>query len=331
MTSDYAAAVSWYEQALDVEKRVDDQRLRVCAVAGIGYALALDGQADTGRFRVERALASLARQPRGQDWAHAMTALGFVCYRQGDLARAASVLREVGAFTHEHGMTGEEARVHVICAAVCQAQRDEAGARATLDKAIGLAAQTDGTPMSLLEVRYLPALWPLLADSDHPLVPLLLECIRSPRQVSAATETVPTTERRAPEPTGERAKLRVSVMGETHVYLGDEEITSWARPGMRELLVYLLDRETPARRDEILADIWPEKEPRLAGEEFRKVRSELKKALGEQIKKLDGGRYTLATVDTYDAREFQAAARTGLELMQAGNAREAVVALRQAV
>jgi DNA-binding SARP family transcriptional activator len=100
---------------------------------------------------------------------------------------------------------------------------------------------------------------------------------------------------------------------------------------MRELLVYLLDHDTPARRDEILADIWPEKEPRLAGEEFRKVRSELKKALGDQIKKLDDGRYTVAAVESYDARDFEAAAQLGGELMRAGDTREAVVALRRAV
>ncbi|HEV2404296.1 MAG TPA: bacterial transcriptional activator domain-containing protein, partial [Ktedonobacterales bacterium] len=127
------------------------------------------------------------------------------------------------------------------------------------------------------------------------------------------------------------ARLRVSVMGETRVFCGDEEITSWARPGMRELLVYLLDHETPARRDEILADIWPEKEPRLAGEEFRKVRSELKKALGVQVKKLDDGRYTVAEVESYDARDFEAAAQLGEALMRAGDTPEAIVALRRAV
>lgn len=321
----YTTAVTRYEQALEVENRVDDQRLRACAFAGIGYALALSDQADMARFRVERALMSLTSRQRGQDWAILKTALGFVCYLQGDYAQAARTLHEVGKFTRDHSMAADEARAQLTLAAVLLAQGDTAATRTALDTALTLAAQADGTPMSLLDARYLPALWPLVNESDHPLARALLDVISpaEPSRVMASGES-------AQSPV-ERPQVRVFAFGETRVFVGDDAVTSWARPGMRELLVYMLDRETPARREEILTDLWMDKDPRLAGEEFRKVRSELKKALGVCVTKLKDGRYTIESDCWFDVRVFQKLMREGHDAAQAGDHRTAAAALRQAV
>jgi DNA-binding SARP family transcriptional activator len=99
---------------------------------------------------------------------------------------------------------------------------------------------------------------------------------------------------------------------------------------MRELLVYLLDRDGPVRRDEILADLWPEKESRLAGEELRKVRSELKKALGVQIARLGDGRFTVVGECWFDVREFKEAVASCHAAEQSGDTEQLVSALKHA-
>ena len=320
---DYASAVARYEQALTVEKRVDDQHLRVCAIAGLGYVLAVSGQVDVARFRVERALASLTAEQCGQDWAILMVALGFVCHQHGDGAAAERCLREVVQLASDRGMTAEVARAQLTLSAVLLAGGRLVAARNAIDTALTLAAEADGTPTPLLDARYLPILWPLLSELDHPLARALLDVVSPPE--TRAARPAPVVDVSA----NERAPLRVYAFGDAGVFLGDDKITTWARPGMRETLVYLLDRETPARREEILTDLWPEKEPRLANEEFRKVRSELKKALGVQITKLGDGRFTIESDCWFDVREFKRHAAEGHAVAQAGEHERATAALKK--
>ena len=320
---DHAGALNWYEQALDVEKRVDDQHLRACAVAGMAFSLAMSGGLNVARFRVERALATLPPDQRGQDRAILTTALGFVCYRQGAFADAAAALCEVIAFSAERSLTAEEARAQVTLAAVRRAQGDVAASHAALTAALSLSAQADGTPMSLLDVRYMPELWPLLRASEHPLALDLLNTI-NPASSNSTEVVLPSIPETAKE-------LRVYAFGETRVSLGGDVVTSWARPVMREALVYLLDRETPARRDEILADLWPDKDPHLANEEFRKVRSELKKALGVLIVRQGDDRFAIETKCWFDVAEFKRLVADAHEAARAGNRDESLASLREAV
>ncbi|HEX6818851.1 MAG TPA: BTAD domain-containing putative transcriptional regulator [Ktedonobacterales bacterium] len=321
---DYSSAVARYEQALTVEKRVNDQRLRACAIAGLGYALALSGQVDVARYRVERALVSLTAEQDGQDWAILMVALGFVSHQHGDLAAAERALRDVLQRASDRGMTAEVARAQLTLSAVLLGGGQVAGALDALGAALALAAEADGTHTPLLDARYLPTLWPLLGEVDHPLARALLDVVspRLAREAIRASSARSVAEARAP--------LRVYAFGDNGVFLGDDKVTTWARPGMRETLVYLLDRETPARREEILTDLWPDKDPRLANEEFRKVRSELKKALGVQIAKVGDGRFAIASDCWLDVREFKRLASEGHSAAQAGEHERAATALRKA-
>src|SRR5258708_15238538 len=73
---DYAAALEQYEQAADLERRVDDQQLRVLIAAGGSYALTLLGHPPQAHHRVA-ALSWLPHgAPQGEGWGRSHPASG---------------------------------------------------------------------------------------------------------------------------------------------------------------------------------------------------------------------------------------------------------------
>lgn len=303
-----------YERGLQLEEHLNDQHLRACIHAGLGDALTLQGQPERAIAYLAPILATMPDEDRSPDWALVATALAFACHQNGELVRAADLLNRVCAYAWSHGQRAEFARAQLTQAAVLVAQGQRAEAAAALRDALDISAQVDGSPRLLLDARHLPSLWPLLRELDHPVATSLLSALAAEQQPEPPPLAVANTRDES---------IRVYALGTPRVMVGDVEVPTRARPQLCELLVYLLDRDEPLRGETIVSAIWPERDQKAADDEFRRARSELKKALGRSWLERREGRWHLAIQAWIDTRELERLADDGERLAREGYIAEA--------
>lgn len=317
-----------YQRALELAERtarelagIDDQHLRLCVAAVAGYALARLGRTDEAISHVSAALGALREDDHGAGRLLLTIALGFACYERGDLDRADVLITGSIESARQHGAQAELVRAQLIRAATYLARDLREAAQQAVLEALDAGMLLDGVPSVLLGVRHVPALWPLLREIDHPLAAPLLRQLVSAERTAGATEVAD-----AP-----RGAVRVYMLGDSRVQVGDEQVTRWARPKLRELFLYLLDQNGPVRKDVLIDAIWPEKSPEGADDEFRKARSELKKLLGGPCLEQADGRWRLTADCWVDAREFERLAVDGERLLADGLLSAAAGAWREAL
>ncbi|MFI5272661.1 MAG: BTAD domain-containing putative transcriptional regulator [Ktedonobacterales bacterium] len=324
-----ASAIDLYDRAWQVAASMSDLHLSVCIASGWSMALCLLGCAPAALERILPLLDELTPTESPLDWALAATASAFAHYSTADLARATDLLEQVSGVTRQNGAQAEYARAQLILAAVHDAGAEMTAAARALGEAIETAAALDGTPRALLDARFLPALRPLLARHHHPLAAELLSQLVAEQEAAPRTDLAGAGEGiTQPEETG---VIRVFALGDARVLIGDNRITRWPRPRLRELLCFMLDRAEPVRRDVILDAIWPDKDPEAADDEFRKARSDLKKVLGGPWIAQQDGRWHLTITCWHDVRVFERLLVEGARLKHAGETRAAALQLRQAV
>lgn len=317
----YARAVEVADRTEQDMGGVNDQHLGVYVAMVAGCALARLGRLDEAVARLTASLALVGDDEHGGDNLLLTVALAFAHYERGDLDRADALVSRSIESARQHGAQAELVRAQLIRAAICLAHDQREAARQALLEALDAGAHLDGVPSVLLSVRHIPALWPLLRDVDHPLAAPLLERLAG---------TAPSV---AVAGSGEsrRGEIRVYMLGDSRVLVGQEQITRWARPKLRELFLYLLDQSGPVRKDVLIDAIWPEKLPEMADDEFRKARSELKKLLGGPCLEQVDGRWRLTTECWVDAREFDRLASEGERRLADGHMGAAAGAWREAV
>lgn len=320
-TGNYQRALTLAERTAREMDGVDDQHLRLYIAAVAGYALSQLGRVDDALAHINAALATLREDEQGVDRLLLTIALGHAHYRRGDLDRADVLISQSITHAREHGAQAELARAQLVRAATYLARDLEEAARQAVIEALEAGMRLDGAPSILLAIRHLPALWPLLRELDHPLAASLLAQLggaeRAPANAEDASET-----RRMP--------VRVHLLGDSRVFVGDEQVTRWARPKLRELLLYLLDQRGPVRKDVLIDDIWPEKSPETADDEFRKARSELKKLLGGPCLEQVDGRWRLTIECWVDTHEFERLVEAGERNLADGRISAAAAAWREA-
>ncbi|MGH2517691.1 MAG: AfsR/SARP family transcriptional regulator, partial [Ktedonobacterales bacterium] len=324
----YAAALEIYERVERTMASVEDQHLSVCIATGTGYALALQERASSAKALLTQALVAISAGEKGSDWLQLTIALGFACYHDADLSHAETLLAQAISHAQAHGIRAEVVKALLALAAVRLERKHTAGAKKLLLDALEVGAHVDGTPTLLLEARHHRVLWPLLREISHPLAKELLGQLTAAADGSRATatnSTAPLT-RESPPP-----EILVNMLGDARVRVGSECVTRWRRPRQRELLFFLLDRGEPVRGEVILDAIWPDKSPDTAEDEFRKTRSELKKALGQQYLLQQDGYWQFIAPYQLDVREFQRLAGEGEQLVAEGHSAAACITLRNAL
>ena len=97
------------------------------------------------------------------------------------------------------------------------------------------------------------------------------------------------------------------------------------------MMCYLLDRHEPVRKETLLADLWPDKSDQTANINFRQAVFQLNRVLNRKAMIKRDGRWSLAFDCWVDSREFERLVAEGKRLADAGDARAAITALRQAL
>lgn len=318
-----------YQRALELAERtesemdsVGDQYLRVCVAMIMGHALALLRRTDEALSRLNSAVNMLPADEDGVDRLILTVELGFVRYMSGDLDTAELLTLQALDSAGRHGSFAELIRAQLIHAAIWHERHDDAVARRIICEALDTGMRLGGISSVTPAARHMPALWPLMGELDHPLAAPLLQQLVAGKTDALRGEAI--AEQQA-EP------IRVFMLGDSRVLVGDHQVTRWARPKLRELLLYLLDRGEPVRKDVVIDDIWPEKSPAVADDEFRKARSELKKVVGGPCLEQIDGRWRL-TIDCWaDVREFERLVLEGEQRLAEGRMRAAAAAWRACV
>jgi ATP/maltotriose-dependent transcriptional regulator MalT/DNA-binding SARP family transcriptional activator len=320
----HEAAFELYARSQALEKRLDDHHLRCLNAAGASRALALSGSAPAAIEHLTASLRETADGHAPQDCVLLQTTLGFVLYYAGQLDRAKAALESVIPVALEHDMLAECAQAYLTLAATRLLQERTSAAEATLLLAFELARRIDNTAVALLDARHLPALFPVVARIRHPLAVDLLARLGTSQPAIASAYA-------KEEGVGAEQPIRVFALGEMRVLVGDRRLTRWPRPQMRELLLFLLDRNASVRFDQIRHAIWPEKNEEVAQREFSRVRSALKQAFGRPCIQQRESRWSLAFDCWLDAREFMRLASEGARLARSGDVEAAASVLRQAL
>jgi LuxR family transcriptional regulator, maltose regulon positive regulatory protein len=330
-THAYAEAVRRYEDTLRAARMAGDEaHLRASTKAALGYALIILGQARQAEQMLAVELAEYGTGTTGRDWAALATSLGFAYHRNGDVDTASHVLTWGAERAEASGSVIKAAPALYHLAAVRLAQGKRAGAKSALRRALDAAARVQGMSALSFEAEHLPELRPLLEAMNHPEARALLAHLDKASQAHAASAAQIPPEHTACTD-GSKEQIRVYALGPARVLLGVERVTGWRMPHARELLYYLLDREEPVRKDEIIEDFWPDADFETGDNRFRQARFLLKKALGRECLAREGERWRLTAECWVDVREFERLLDDGERLAGEGQLSLAATALRQAL
>jgi len=156
----------------------------------------------------------------------------------------------------------------------------------------------------------------------HPIATKLLASV-TPAKVEGAASSEEVEAGAAP--------IRIQMLGEFNLYIGDQQVKHWQRTLARDLLLYLLSSERPVRRSEIHEALWPKKSEKAADEEFRKVRFALKEVLGRRCLVENNGYWSLDLECWVDVREFQRLTDEGMAHAKRGDDEKSIRELREAL
>ncbi|HLZ22061.1 MAG TPA: BTAD domain-containing putative transcriptional regulator [Ktedonobacterales bacterium] len=326
---DFAQATSTYERAVTIATSAGDTHLRDYALANLGYAMTLDGQPQQAAALLAPELTRSRDAGHEVDWVTLAIVLGLAYVRDSVATEAIPLLREACARAHACGGVNEYVQAELHLAAAYAALHDGALAIEALHTALDTAERADGVTMLLTEVRHLPEVASIIAESPHPLA----EAFRQHIQDLEGQGHEPVDQQgRSPDTLShvEDEPVRVFALGEARIFVGTERITRWRKPLSRELLLFLLDQGEPVHKETILETFWPDKDPEQSESAFRQVRFWLKQSLGRECLAQQEGRWRLTIECWHDVREFERLVDDGERLFHEGKLSQAAVTLRQA-
>lgn len=334
----YAEAAEAYERAWHVVTvlKTGDAHLRAATARNFGVTLTMLGQAARAVELLGPEVEMFGGLDHDLSWIDLSVALGFAKLRVGAYRRAHEILVEASERAEGLDATLKSGRAHLYLAAVELGMGHGEQARMTLEVALMTLAALGGPDVALFEVKQLPELLPLLAESPHSLARGLCTLLANPSSTTSAT--APTTNAQASamimdeEPHEERdLVVHLFALGEPRVLVGSERVRAWRKPGVRDLLFYLAEQGS-ASTEQILTALWPDEDPAKTKTLFRETRSRLKTALGVgDVVVKDGMRWRLAIEYWSDTEEFERLLAEGEQLTAQKELSAAAIALRQAL
>ncbi|MGO8949700.1 MAG: BTAD domain-containing putative transcriptional regulator [Ktedonobacterales bacterium] len=347
---DYTQAIQLYEQTLESLGYVADIHLRMCVLAGLGYALTLSRRAEEALIRLTPVLESGPHTEAHNtvvvtaDDVVVALSLGFAYLHHGLASHALNLLLQAAdAALRQHNYL-KAAQAYLFLAAVRLAEADEGSAEKELFQALDHALQVQDALALAVELRRVPEVWPLLERLDHPLATGLLRASQGGRLDSLASSRSnessvhDATAREFTTGDGQISRaiagivipsqldpsIRVYMFGEARVLVGTTYVTRWRKPAARDLLLFLLHSRKPVSREAILTALWPDSDPDVSDVWFRQARFHLKRTLQRDdcLVQEESGYWRLNLACWVDVYEAERQADEGMRLL-AANARSA--------
>ena len=203
---DYPEAIALYEETFQVLGAAEDTHFRLCASAGLGYALTLAGRPEEAIVRLTPLLGEfpaistkgaeskkMAERHGTADEVLVALSLGFAYLRHGLGSFAEEIFARAADEAARHGQTLKSAQAHLFLAAVQVNEFHQAEAEVEILAALEIALSAhDGLALAV-ELRRVPEVWPLLERLDQPLAADLMRAVRAGSQTSRGAVQPPET------------------------------------------------------------------------------------------------------------------------------------------
>ncbi|MBI4202812.1 MAG: tetratricopeptide repeat protein [Chloroflexi bacterium] len=319
------AALEWYEKGLALAGQVVEANLISYTTAVVGDTYRLKGEMARAEVFLDQAKSLASSQQQSYESALASMYSGLLAASRGDLQTGKAHLQEAGAILEENTNAHARALLSLYNAEVAFFARDIKGAKAHLE----------GLCKECTEMGY----WGFLKA----------EALRAPALFAWAATTIigdgffhqfagaPGSADRGQLASSPAGRLSLSVraygFGTPRVYLGNELIGSnvWESPRATELFFYLLAKEGPVSRDQVIVDLWPETSPTAGYNNFHTSIRRVRNAIHPSAVIFESGGYAInPDLDIwFDLQEFFNKVRAA-DHMPAGT-RERADALEEAL
>ncbi len=300
--NDLPSARRRYEEALALSGDLGEMTLATHAMTGLALTCLYEG--DRGKADVLALRALVSAEQRGSDYeqglAHAVR--GRIFRQQGRLEEAISALQSATALFERSGASRElaAALLHLADAALPIRSR-RALLRLTLERLAAIGRESSVGHFLAYAGQEAPGVLQYAASRK-----VGNGFFRELLRKAAASEAVrgaPDDERRAIFPVVEARAL-----GNLEVRMDGRTILSieWESEKSKELFLLLLTTDRPLTRDEIVANLWPDRGGKKASSAFHSTLHRMRGALYQECVTESGGTYALQPSGTflYDVRDF---------------------------
>jgi DNA-binding SARP family transcriptional activator len=313
----YDSAIERYNLALDLAGDLGDTTLCTQVLTSLSDTYRLRGDLNKADILVRQAAADAEERESSYELGIANTSLGLLSREQGDTAQAAAQLSQA-----------------VELLSRCHAKREEAIALYHLGETLFVSRQGRSKAMRALEQAA------RLAQDlgyDHFLleralaVPQAVQYAASKGVAGGFYRTLLTKvasrhrpRRERPEPGRPRSArlpaIELSVLGPMEVSVGGRRVLDfeWQSEKSKEMFLFLLRHGEPARKEEILAALWPDLERDKCNSSFHSTLYRLRRALYTECVVEQSGRYVLNPHGHFwcDAVEFESLVRKAEQARQ---------------
>jgi len=313
----YDTAIERYNQVIDLAGDLGDTTLCTQALTSLGDAHRLSGDLDKADILIRQAAADAEERESSYELGIAKTSLGLLLRERGDAPQAVTQLSDAADLLSK-----------------CQAKREEAIALYHLGETLLFSRRGRSRAMRALEDAA-----HLCQDLgyDHFLVeralatPEVVQYAASKRIADGfyrtLAEKVASHHRpRQQKPQAGRSRVgrfpavELFVLGPMEVFIGGRRVLDfeWQCEKSREMCLFLLRHGEPARKEEILAALWPDLPRDKCNSSFHSTLYRLRRALYTECVVEQTGRYVLNPRGRFwcDAIEFESLVRKAEQMRQ---------------
>lgn len=316
--SRYDQALVVLEDGLKLARQLHDHYLTVYSLCNLATTYLLMGDCMTAQLllaELNSAQSPPSPQDKGQFSYYNLTR-GTVLLYQHQYAEALALLSDVEHYIAQFGLKREQIQCQLRLAACHFMLHDLSAARCCLESALQIAIQLTYERLMKIELQRLPGL--LQALQTQPELAMvgkaIMQAIEMPDEKGSGallstsppqTEAVSTTVAQSSAPTagasavdltcvGTRSRIEIHSLGEPVVLVDGQPVTRWRMARAMELCFFLLDRQEPVHKEQLIELLWPEsEEEEQLDQKFRSTIYYLRKALGEACITSRSGHYAM--------------------------------------
>lgn len=290
---EYAQALVYLEDVLNLGRQLKDNYLLNCSLCYLATAYVFIGDTHTAQFFLEQVTLSEKEEYSFerllQHLIQGTIFLAQLAYNQAQqmLEYTVDLIGQVHIqFLHISAL---------LRLAVCYfRQNKQHEAHWTLEKALALNAGGNYNWSLQIELHRYPELQKLLDQ------------IASQDDTRGQKTTFPAAQMCFDAPSKDRYldpnlgyRLHITALGDPTVLVDGSPITRWRMTRTMELYFFLLESDTPLRKEQIVAALWPEVDSEQIDQTVRSTIYYLRKAIGKRCLVYHSGHYSLHLTDLY--------------------------------
>jgi ATP/maltotriose-dependent transcriptional regulator MalT/DNA-binding SARP family transcriptional activator len=306
----YDLAIEQYTLALDLAGDLGDTTLCTQVLTSLGDTHRLRGDLDKAEVLVRQAAADAEERDSSHELGIADISLGLLFRERGDGPQAVAHLSRAAELLSKCGAKREEAiALFHLGEALFSSRRGRSKAMRALEEAAGISRDLGYDHFLVERALAVPEVVQYAASKRiaEGFYHTLLEKVAShhqPRQEGP---------RAGRSKTGRFPSVELFALGPIEVFIGGRRVLDfeWQCEKSKEMFVFLLRRGEPARKEEILAALWPDLPRDKCNSSFHSTLYRLRRALYTECVIEQTGRYVLNPRGRFwcDAMEFESLVR----------------------